>query len=889
MLAKILQKKLKEAYKLEVSEVFKILKTSEKGLSEKEARERLKTFGKNKLEEKKSLTFFNFLWDQVNNLLVLIIFLASLISLVLGRVVDALFILFVIVLNVIVGALQEYKAQKTLEKLKESLKPTARVIREGREKVILSENIVLGDILVLKEGDKVPADARVIFASNLACDESSLSGEYFPRYKNTEPIKKETKITDRDNIVFAGSLVVSGFGRAVVTATGKSSYLGEIYQLVSLTEEESLIQKRIKKFASFIVKLVISIVILIVLVGLLRGYTLFNIFLVSLALVVSAVPEGLLPLITIILIYGARRILKKQALVKRLSSLETLGGVSTIITDKTGTLTKGEMAVSKIITLEKELFYKEPFLDFKKDEILSHVLALKIGILASDAFIEDHQKGTEEWILRGSPTEKAILFAGIQIGMTKQELLKVYPQLDFLPFNSKNRYSLSLNQAGRKKMLLLLGDADILLKKAKNVYLDGKLKPLSEKDKERIKDQLKKEAKKGYRLLGTAFRYLNKKEEDYKDLNSLVFDLNFVGFLVLRDPLRKESAWVIKSLEKAGVRTIIASGDEKQTVASVARDLHIKIEGDILTGLDLEQLSEEELGQVLKKQNVFAEVVPRDKLRLVKALQAQGEVVAMIGDGVNDAPAIKTANVGVALGSGSDISKEVADLVLIDNNLANLKEALLAGRNIVRNIKKVVIYLVSDDFSEIFLFIFALLFALPLPLLPAQILWINVIEDSLPGIALAFGREKEKDLIKEKSIKAFLSNELKKWMISIGLITGLMACLAFIFFLFLYNDLDRVRSVLFAMMAFDSLVYAFSMKGLEKPIITSNVFSNPYLNISVLIGLALIVVGVYLPVAQKILGTVSLGFSDWLLVFGISLLELSFIEISKRKIFKNAN
>ncbi len=893
MLSKSLKNRLDKVYLIEKEKVFKFLKTTNNGLSEKEAKKRLKKFGENKFPEKKPLTFFNFVISELNNLLAYIVLLASLVSFFIGRITDGVFILLVIVLNVFIGAIQEYKAQKTFLELKKAIKHPVKVIRDGKKKIIDSSKIVLGDIIVLKQGDKVPADARVIESSNLACNEASLSGEFFPEYKNSQASKKKLKVLDRDNMVFAGSLVVSGTAKAIVVSTGLDTYLGEIFKLVSFSEQKSNLQKKINHFAKLIVRFILGSIFLIFIFGLKDGQSLADIFLSSLVLVVSAIPEGLLPLITVILIYGSRKIFKKKALIKRLSSLESLGAVSVIVTDKTGTLTEGKMVLASISTLEKDVFHKEPFLKYKKDSNFSHILALKAGILASDAFIENYEKGIKKIKLRGSPTETAIVLAGFQVGLIKDELLKTYPQIDFLPFDSKIRFSLSLNQDNNRKILFALGDPAVLLEKSEKIYFNNKAVILSKKHKEKIEKKIYDLAKNGYRLIASAYlEFPKNKKLEYEKLEDLASKMTFLGVFSLNDPLRKEAPEVLEELRKAGIGTIIATGDNKLTAFSIAKQVKIGIikEKEILTGFEVEKMSDNELEGAVKKTKVFAKIIPRDKLRIVEALKRNGEIVAMIGDGVNDAPAIRVSEVGVALGSGSDTSKEAADVILLDGNLKNVKESVIEGRNIIENIRKVFLYLVSDDFSEIILFLVAMAFGWPIPLLPVQILWINLIEDALPGLAFVFEKNDKKDLMEIKTgWNTLIDEKIKKWMVVIAFITGLTACVSFFAFWKGYQNLEKARSVLLTLMALDSLIYAFSLKNIRKAISSFNIFSNKILNISLLVGFLLMIVGVYFPLGQKMLHLKALSLFDWFLVWGISLTELTIIEIAKHLIFIEKN
>ena len=567
MLRQSVKKLQLSAHSLTLKEVFSLSQSSPKGITEKEAKERLKIFGRNELPEKKPLNFFDFLFSQINNFLVYIIFFSALISLFLKRFIDAFFIILVILLNVIIGAFQEYKAEKTFEKLKKLIKEKVRVIREGREEIISKEEVVPGDVLVLRKGDKVPADARVIESFGLSCNQASLTGEFFPQEKNSEILPLETEITERKNIILASSLVVAGAGKAIVIATGLDSYLGKIYQLLfekKFREEKSLLQRKIEKFVKLAVRIIISLVFLNGIIALGKGYKFSDVFLASVSLIVSAVPEGLLPLITIVLIFGARNLFRKKSLLRRLSSLETLGSITTIVTDKTGTLTEGKMTLVKILAFAKGKFIPTSKSYRANGIFSSHYLALRTSVLSSDAFIENLDKPAKRMIVRGSPTEKAIVFAGLENGLIKNELLKNLPQIDFLPFDSKIRFSASLNLDKKKKVFLfsLLGSPGVILEKSVKLYDQGKLVKLSEEKRKKIEREINKLTEEGYRVLACAFKEI--KKENYQQstpLKDLSFDLNFLGLLVLEDPLRKESFSTLKILREAGVRTIIATGD----------------------------------------------------------------------------------------------------------------------------------------------------------------------------------------------------------------------------------------------------------------------------------------------------------------------------------------
>lgn len=756
-----------------------------------------------------------------------------------------------------------------------------------------SADLVPGDIIYLKAGDKVPADARIIEQKDLKVNEASLTGEWLAISKSTKALASKTGLADRENIAHMGTIVEGGSAIAIVVETGKRTALGAVVSLLRETKERKTpLQQQISRLSRFLGLFIVLIIGLIAVLGYLTGKSLTEIFITSLALAVSAIPEGLLPAITVILALGMRRILKENGLVRKLIANETLGSVTVICTDKTGTLTEGKMQVSHILTGARELLHdgKSPLVGGKANGLESHILALKAAVLSNEAFIENPDDELNDWVVRGVPTERALLIAGAHAGLSPQELLKEYPRLDRISFSSEAKYSASLHKKlGGGKILYVIGAPEILAQRSINLHVDGKKEKLSSKTYQDLSTKLNSLTQKGLRVIACAYKEISDKEEDLGELEDQVADLTLIGYIAIKDPLRPDAKESIALTKRAGIRTILITGDHRLTALSIATEIGIEASlNTILEGQEIDKLSDEELAERVESINIYPRVSPKHKLRIVQALQNKGEVVAMVGDGVNDAPAIKAADIGVAVGSGTDVAKEVADLVLLDDNFRTIVKAIEQGRVIFQNIRKVFVYLVADDFSEIFLFLATLIFGLPLPLFAAQILWLNLIEDGFPGIALTTEQETE-DVMDEKPRKQdepILNKPLQYWMIVIFFVTGLAAFFLFIGALSYTGSLETARSITFALMCFDSILFAFSVRSFKHPVWRKNIFSNKFLNGAVLISLALLFVAFYFPPLNKLLSTQALTLNSWLLIIGISIAEIILIEIAKKKIFQ---
>jgi Ca2+-transporting ATPase len=880
-------------HSISLNEVFKQVDSGRFGLTTDKTVFRLKKFGKNTLPKKKPVSALVIFISQFNSSLVLILFLAVIVSLFLHHTADAVFILIVLLINTSVGFYQEYKANNSLELLRRMVIIHARVIRDGNEKEINSEELVPGDLILIKAGDKVPADARIIESKNLKTNEAPLTGEWLASEKKLGTVKKDTLLGDRSNMVFLGTTVEEGEAHAVVVETGIETQIGEVVSLVDETRERMTpLQKEIARLSRLVGIFVIAISAVILAVGLLKGQSFREISVAAVALAVSAIPAGILPAITIILVLGMRRILKKNAVVRKLIANETLGSVTVICTDKTGTLTEGNMGVSAVLTGTRELLAgkgKGELFDTKNSNgIESHIIALKIAALTNEAYVENPEDKLHEWVIRGRPTDRALLLAGTNAGLDKKELERKYPIIDRINFDSDSKYSATLHQVDKnKRQLFVLGAPELIVKKSVNLYSDGKRHHIQSRISKSLIKKLDQLTKKGLRVVACAFREFNNRS-NFSDLNNAVDKLTLVGFIALMDPLRADSKESIAQAKRAGIRTIIVTGDHAGTAKAVAEEIGLSVsDKEILDGTDLDKMDEKVLREKLKDVSILARVSPRDKVRLVEALQKNNEVVAMVGDGINDAPALKAADVGLAVGSGTDVAKEVADVVLLDDSFTTIVKAIEQGRAIFENIRKVFVYLVADDSSQLFLFLLALGFGLPLPLLAAQILWINLVEDGFPDIALTTEQELE-GIMEEpprNPSEPIINKPLKLWTLVIFLVSGLAAFLTFFVIWNLTHDLERSRVIVFALMGLDSLIFAFSARSFKKTIFRKDIFSNYALVLATVGSLLLLMVALYVPFFQSVLSTSAISIVDWLLIFAISMVEIAVIDIWKKRIF----
>ena len=878
-------------HSLTLTEIFKHTDSGILGISIDSIPSRIKKFGKNILPEERPLSVIRLFLSQFHNPLIYILLVAFGISLSFGHLSDAIFIIIVLLINTLVGFYQEYKADRSILALKKIVSIFARVIRDGNLKEIDGVDLLPGDIFLLRPGDKIPADAYIIESKDLKISESNLTGEWAAVHKKNGVLKQDTSLGDRTNMVFMGTLVEEGSGRAIVVETGSRTTIGNIASMVKETEERKTpLQKKLARLSKLTGAFVLFIISIVIIIGYLQGQPFKDIFIASLALAVSAIPSGLLPAITVILVLGMNRILKQKGLVRKLIANETLGSVTVICTDKTGTLTEGKMQVSHVLASVNELFADDVGLPPKeaKNGIESHMIALRTALFTSDAFIENPDEELSEWIVRGRSTEQALVLASAHAGLEQRTLNMEYKTIGEQSFDSSKKYAISVRSSSDgKRMLYVTGAPEIILNKSHFVHCE-KSHHLEEDRRVVLANKLDTLAMKGLRVVACAYLELDD-NTNTQNLDELLKNLTFTGFIALKDPLRKETKQYILETKRAGIRTVIVTGDHRYTALAIAAEVGIDASKEtVLLGKEIENMEESLLKERAKTVNIYARVSPSHKLKIVRALQANNEVVAMVGDGVNDAPALKAADVGVAVGSGTDVAKEVADIVLLDDNFKTIVKAIEQGRVVFENIRKVFVYLVADDFSELFLFLAAMIFGLPLPLVAAQILWINLVEDGLPDIALTTEQE-TKGVMDEKPRnpkESILNVPMRKWMAVIFLVAGSASFLSFIGFWKITGDLERARSIIFTLMCLDSLFFAFSVRSFKRPLWRKDIFSNYFLNAAVAVGLILLVCALYLPPLQKLLLTRPLTMAEWGIVLLINTVEIAILELFKKKFFK---
>ncbi|MFH1896191.1 MAG: HAD-IC family P-type ATPase [bacterium] len=814
----------------------------EKGLTKHEAKSLLVKYGANEIERKRELPALKILVSQFKSPLIYILFFAGVVTLFLGKTADSTVIFLAVFVNTALGFFQETKAEKSLIALRKLIVPQTFVLRDGREEQIEASQLVPGDLVALKTGEKIPADGLVVEAVVLHVNEAILTGESLPVQKSKE-----------QNEVYMGAVIVSGRGKMLVTKTGMSTKMGQIAGgLLETIEEDTPLKKKITRFSKTLTYVFSAICVLIFVEGIYRGRGFLEMFELVVATAVAAIPEGLVITMTVILSLGMQRLLKHKALVRKLLAAETLGGVSVICADKTGTLTEGVMRVVKS--------------DFVNPE-----LGLRASILCNNLTY---------------PLELAMWdWAKAQVkdgGITR--IAEANERLDEIPFSSKNKYFAALYENE-----LFVSGAPEKIMAASN---------MPEKEKEECLKRLDNYTSSGLRVISFAFlksdnsKYLGSqmsflRKADSSSPNSLEdMGLNWLGMLAFEDPVRVEVKQALNACKKAGIDIKVVTGDYKETAVAVLRKLDLIGKGadlKVLEGYELSKMTNEELAKRVGNTVLFVRTNPEDKIRIVEALQKNGEVVAMMGDGVNDALALKRADIGVVVGNASEVAKETADMVLLDSNFSTIVAAVNEGRVIFENIRKVMLYLLSDSFTEVILISAALFLGTPLPILAVQILWINLIEDGLPGLALAFEPEEE-GLMREppkKKTEPILNVEVKVLVFIIGIVTDLFLLGLFLFLLRKGLNLPIIRTIVFAGLAVDSLLYVFSCKSLRRNLWQGNPFSNKFLNVSVLIGFLMLFLGIYLPALNGLLGTVPLAFGHWVLIMGLGIANILVIEAVK--------
>lgn len=830
------------------------------GISEREAGERLKVFGPNIIEEIGQTPWFLIFSNQFKSPLILILLFAGIATFFISHYRDALFIFAAIIVNAALGFYQEFKAEKALTEIKTYLKQRARVIRDGTEHEIDAAQVVPGDVMRLSQGDRVSADGRLVFVNDFQTDEAILTGESLPASKSIDPSSPSAGLGDQRSMVFAGTLVTQGIGTAIVCRTDLSTELGKIAALVADSQrEDTPLQKAIRKFSLQAGVLVGILTLTIFGAGIVLGYSYDEMFLTSVAIAVSAVPEGLPVAMTVILAIGVQRMARRKGVIRKLIAAEALGSTTVIITDKTGTLTMANMALSKLLPVEGET-----------EESL-----LERALFNTNVLIENPDDPASEWRMSGRAIEVALTrSAALRGSKTAEQIKRGVSLLSFLPFNAVNKFSASLIREHEKHLLVFFGAPDILV-------THSTLTPTEQEEFLKMIDQL---ARSGELVLGVATKEIEA-PGDFTFSKDLKFShVSFKGLLTLRDPIRPSVKQAIQDVESAGIRTMIVTGDHRGTAEAVAREVGMHIdEKSIIDATELRTVSNDELKARLPFVRVISRVSPLDKMRIVQALQEMGEVVAMTGDGVNDAPSIKQADIGIAMGSGTEVARDVADLVLLDDNFETIAAAVEEGRQIMHNIRKVLVYLLSSVADELFLIGGALATGLVLPLNALQILWVNFFSDSFPAIAFAFEKDVDGRMIRRpESMRAGLFNPLMRFLVLfIGLSTSALLFLLYWLLLRAEFPAEVVRTFIFASFGSYSLFLAFSLRSLEQSIFTYAPFSNRYLVVGVGIGITLLGTAIYVPFFQDLLNTVALPL-PWLLgVVAVGALNIIAVELGK--------
>ena len=855
-----------------VEEIAKNLKTNINiGLSDDEAQKRFERYGPNNLKEKKKESIFVKFIKQFNDFMIITLIIAAIISAVVSKLngeadyIDSIIIVAIVIFNAIMGLVQEQKAEKSLEALKKMSAPNAKVRRNGRVQEIDATMVVPGDIVILEAGNYVPADCRLINSYNLKIEESALTGETIPSLKDSSKILKEnTAMGDLCNMVFATTIVVNGHGEAIVVETGMNTRVGKIAGMIIEDESpETPIQKKLAEVGKILAIACIIICVLIFVIGIFKKIPIIEMFMTSVGLAVAAIPEGLPAIVTIMLSIGVTKMAKKNSIIRKLPAVETLGSSSVICSDKTGTLTQNKMTVTEVRNC------------FGRANSSERKFILELGTMCTDT-TEERINGKLGFV--GEATEVAISNAAMEEGVSKSFLYDEMKRINDIPFDSKRKMMTTIHKYGNGYRIITKGAPDVLLKRCSNCYSGGQIVPIFSK-KDDINEQNNQMAEKALRVIAVAYKDVEKLPE----MQEMEKDLIFCGLIGMIDPPREGVKEAVRTCRRAGIKTVMITGDHLQTAKAIAKELGILKRGDLaIDGETLERMSQHELEQNIMDYSVFARVSPEHKVRIVKAFQSTGAVVAMTGDGVNDAPALKNADIGIAMGKGgTDVAKNAADMILLDDNFVTIVEAVKQGRNIYDNIKKAIHFLISTNIGEIVTIFFGLVLGIKSPLLAIQLLWINLVTDSLPAIAL--GLEKE-----EENIMSRLPRNPKKnlfadglwWKIIIeGAMLGMFTLLAFSIGNRLYS-VEVGRTMAFLTLGILELVHSFNIKS-EESIFKIGVFENKYLVGALVLGVILQVVVVVVSPLAQVFSLVPLTGMQWLYTILIAVAPIPIVEIQK--------
>ena len=845
---------------LRKEEVIKKLKTNPKnGLNEEEVVFRRNKYGKNKLDDKPKESLLVKFLKQFNDFMIIILIIASIVSAGISYFqgendyIDSIIIIAIVILNALMGVVQEAKAEKSIEALQEMTPLKAKVIREGITKEINAEEIVPGDIIILEAGNYVPADCRLLESHNLKIEESSLTGETEPVLKDANMIaKNDVSLGDMLNMGFMASIVVNGHGKAVVTETGMNTKVGKIANMIIENESpETPIQRKLGQVGKTLGIVCLAICVIIFIIGMVKNIDPIEMFMTSVGLAVAAIPEGLPAIVTIVLSIGVTKMAKNNSIIRKLPAVETLGSSKVICSDKTGTLTKNQMTVVEINAKDKEL-------------------ATKLSAMCTDCDIT-YEKG--EIKIRGEPTEIALVQKAIDMNYNKLDLYKKMPRVEELPFDSNRKMMTTIHKENNGYLVITKGAPDVLLNKC-NVTIG---------EKQRIERQNEKMAKKALRVIAVAYKKIATLPKG-RDLERIENSLNFVGLIGMIDPPREGVKEAVRTCKRAGIKTVMITGDHILTAKAIAKELDILGPTDkAMTGKELDNITQDELEKKIKDYSVFARVTPEHKVRIVKAWQSTGAVVAMTGDGVNDSPALKNADIGIAMGkNGTDVAKSASDMILADDNFVTIVKAVKQGRNIYDNIKKAIHFLIATNIGEIVTIFMGLVLGLKSPLLAIQLLWINLVTDSLPAIALGL-EPPEKNIMNRMPVdkkKGLFADGLWNKIIVEGTMIGMLTLIAFSIGN-KYYGLEVARTMAFVSLGMLELVHSFNIKS-EKSIFKVGIFENKFLIGSFILGVFIQTIVVIVPTFANIFSLVPLNKIQWLITLFISFMPIPIVELQKK-------
>lgn len=866
-------------YLFSTKKIFEIFESSDRGLSLDTANKRLEQYGPNSLPEEKPRSALRIFINQFQSPLIYILLAASAIVFAMGEIIDGSIILAVLLFNAIVGVIQEGRAQNTLLALKKFVETNATVLRDGKEYIVPDYEVIPGDILILQEGEGIPADARIILSQNLKIDEASLTGESEPIYKSADTMERDDlPMAEQKNMAWKGTYVVAGNGRAIVVATGLETTIGRIAKQISSIDTEIPLKTNIRYLSRVIIATVAVIGTVLFIVGILSGHSVKEMFTTVVSLSVSIIPEGLPIVITLVLATGVWRMSKQNALVKKLQAVEALGQAQIIAVDKTGTITKNELIVREAWTDGKLFeiggigYEQKGEIKFKENVVspANHNELLYLGKTASlvagarISYVEE----THEWHITGDPTEAALLVFAEKTGFHKDDFLRESPLISEIPFDYKLKYHATIHQVGESPLLTVAGAPETILTLCTDIRSDGKNHPLSKSEKEKLEGIFTRMSEEGLRVLAIAVRHDAPTQLKTESIHSL----SFVGFFGMQDTLRPEVKEAMQRAKEAGVKVVMITGDHKITACAIAKEAGIYREGDtVLTGEEIEAMLNDELADQLAHTTVFARVTPEHKMRIINAYKDRGEIIAMTGDGVNDAPSLVAADLGISMGKiGTEVAKEASDIVLLDDNFGSIVSAIEEGRGIYKTIKRVILYLFSTSAGEVLVISVALFAGYPLPILAAQIIWLNFITDGFLDVALAM-EPKEKGLLSEKferPRKYIVDAHMVRRMLVMAI--PMMLGTLFLFSRYFETNIAKAWTISLTTLAVFQWFNAWNCRSENKSIFSMNWLSNKYLVGATFLVIALQIIGIYAPIMQKILRTVPLDFSEWLMIISIA-------------------